>query len=116
LSFEIQSTSPNGRYQLQVDPWEARNTHWVLSPQLVDTESGHVLFKLTASAWSAENSAWESDAVVRIAHRKYLGDQPRPCLTVRLNCAQQTGELNGADAVPFEALEVLLEEALLRAL
>jgi hypothetical protein len=53
---------------------------------------------------------------VRIALRKYPGDQPRPCLTVRLNCAQQTGELEGAGAVPFEALEALLEEALLRAL
>jgi hypothetical protein len=115
LSFEIQSTSPNGRYQLQVDPWEARNTHWVLSPQLVDTESGHVLFKLTASVWSAESSTWESDVLVRIELRKYPGNQPRPSLAVRLNCAQETGSLDSDGAAPFEALEALLDAALLGA-
>lgn len=115
MSFEIQSTSPTGRYQLQVDPWEARNSHWVLSPQIADGESGRILFRLSASAWSAENSAWENDEVVRIELRKYPGDQPRPCLVVRLNCAQETGGLEGGHAVPFAALEVLLEEALFSA-
>lgn len=38
---ELQSTSPTGRYELLVDPWEARNSHWVLSLRiLVDVNSG----------------------------------------------------------------------------
>lgn len=115
MSFEIQSTSPTGRYQLKVDPWEARNTHWVLSPHIVDCESGRILFRFSASAWSAENSAWENDEVVRINLRKYPGDQPRASLVVRLNCAQGTSGLAGGPVVAFEALEALLEEALLRA-
>lgn len=86
-----------------------------MSPQVVDTTTDKVLFKFSAHAWSAEQSTWESDALVRVELRKYPGNQPRPCLVVRLDCVREMGAIDGGEFVPLAALEPLLERALLGA-
>jgi hypothetical protein len=112
LTFEIQSTSPDGRYQLQVAPWEARNTHWVLSPRLLDLRTEEVVFKPMALAWSADSSTWLGDVQLRISLRKYPGDQPRPCLVVDVDCLHATARIDGGDSIALGELEAALERAL----
>ncbi|CAN7459583.1 hypothetical protein LJR066_002912 [Acidovorax sp. LjRoot66] len=113
MAYEHQSTSADGRFALQVDPWEARNSHWVLTPQVRDLNSGRVLFKPVASSWSADGSTW-TGSQVRIALRKYPGDQPRPCLAAWVDCEREVAWIEGSETrLALDQLEAELERSLL---
>lgn len=108
----IQSTSPDGRYIVRIAPWEARNSHWVSSPEIVDTRTGHSFFKFASESWSADRSAWESDSRVRLTLRKYPGGQPRHTLVVMVDCVAGVADIEGGARVALEALEAALDKAL----
>jgi hypothetical protein len=112
VETEIQSTSPGGRYVVRIEPWEARNSHWVCSPELVDTQTGQSVFKFAAEAWSADSSAWESESLVRLALRKYPGGQPRGSLVVKIDCVLGTVEVDTGERVALQDLEGVLDKAL----
>jgi diguanylate cyclase (GGDEF)-like protein len=111
-AFETRSQSPDGRYALQVAPWEAGHSHWVMAPRILDTRTGKVVFQLADPRWSAEHATWEADAEVRLELRKYPGDQPRPGLVARLDCQRELGRIDNGDAVPLALLEPAAEQAL----
>ncbi|GAB2830501.1 hypothetical protein GCM10027276_36460 [Comamonas piscis] len=110
LAYEHQSGSSDGRFELQVELWEARNTHWVLTPQLLDT-NGRILFKPVARAWSVESTTW-TGAHVRIRLRKYPGDQRRPCVEAFVDCEREMGSAEDGEEVPLSQLEAELERLL----
>lgn len=112
METAIQSTSADGRYIVRIAPWEARNTHWVCPPEIVDTYTGATFFKFESESWSTDRSAWESDSLVRLTLRKYPGDQPRNTLVVRIDCIHGTGDIEGGARVALDALEAALEKAL----
>lgn len=116
METAIQSTSPDGRYIVRITPWEARNSHWVSSPEIVDTRTGHTFFKFASESWSADHSAWESDSRVRLTLRKYPGDQPRGTLVARIDCVAGAADIEGGARVALHALEAALEKALLHAI
>lgn len=68
VAYEHQSGSDDGRFELQVEAWEARNSHWVFAPRLRYTSSDKFLFKPEATTWSADSSTWNG-AQVRIVLR-----------------------------------------------
>lgn len=111
LAYEHQSCSIDGRFELQVEPWEARNTHWVLAPQIRDTINDRIVFKPLAHAWSFERSTWEG-AQVRIHLRKYPGDQRRPCLEAFVDCEREVGRVEGGELLPLSKLEAELDRLL----
>lgn len=113
MAYEQQSRSADGRFELQVEPWEARNSHWVFSPQLRDLARGTVLFKPVASSWSADGATW-SGSEVRIVLRKYPGDQPRPCLVARVDCERGLAWVEDSGThLALDQLEAELERLLL---
>lgn len=61
-----------------------------------DLTSGRVLFQLASLSWSAEGSIWAGNQV-RIALRKYPGDQPRPSLVAWVDCEREVAWVEGGD-------------------
>ena len=111
MAYERQSGSADGRFELQVEAWEARNSHWVFAPQLRDTTNDKVLFKPEAPTWSADVSTW-TGSQVRIVLRKYPGDQRRPSLAALVDCEREVGRIEGGELVPLNKLEAELDLAL----
>lgn len=111
MAYEHQSGSADGRFQLQVEAWEARNTHWVFAPQLRDTANDKVLFRPEARAWSVDGATWTGNRV-RIVLRKYPGGQRCPCLAAVVDCEAEVGCVEGGEVVPLGDLEALLDRAL----
>ncbi|MDX2007972.1 MAG: hypothetical protein SFU83_22245 [Meiothermus sp.] len=73
---ELRSTSPDGRYLIQVHLWEARMSHWIESPEILDSRTGEVLLRFEDGNWSLDDAFWENGTVVRLNLRKYPGDHP----------------------------------------
>lgn len=111
MTYEHQSSSTDGRFELQVEAWEARNSHWVFSPQLRDTLNDKVLFKPVATTWSSDSSTWIGTQV-RIMLRKYPGDQQGSCLVAVVDCEREIGCVEGGEAVPLSMLEAELDRLL----
>lgn len=108
LAYTHQSSSIDGRFELQIEPWEARNTHWVLAPQIRDTTNDRILFKPLAHAWSVERSTW-TGAQVRIHLRKYPGDQRRRCVEAFVDCEREVGRVEDGELLPLSQLEAALD-------
>ncbi|HEX4329091.1 MAG TPA: hypothetical protein VH105_20035 [Burkholderiales bacterium] len=110
MSDAPKSTSPDGRFAIYVDMWEAFNSHWVESPELTDTRSGATLLKFNNDNWSLDAAQWQSDTVVSLSLRKYPGDHTPSAFEVVVDCEQ--GNASVADMAPLPLAEV--EEALER--
>jgi len=111
VAYERQSGSADGRFELQVEAWEARNTHWVLALQIRDTTNGRILFKPLAPTWSADSSTW-TGTQVRVVLRKYPGDQRRPCLEALVDCEREVGCVEGGEVLALSRLEAELDRLL----
>lgn len=107
--IEILSLSPDGRYQVQAIPWEAGNTHWLLPPQIIDTQNGSVVFSFKDLLWSADLSTWLSSTRVEFKLRKYPGHRAPLGFTVIIECAQRTAEYGDGTHIELARLESTLE-------
>lgn len=107
--IEILSLSPGGRYQVQAMPWEAGNTHWVFPPQIIDAQTGNVVFGFEDHLWSADRSTWLSPTRVELKLRKYPGHRGRLGLTVIIECAERTAEYGDGEHIELARLESTLE-------
>jgi hypothetical protein len=113
MANTVRSTSPDGRFQLQVHDWEARNSQWVASPRLIDLATQALIFRFRSSNWSLDQAEWEADAVVRLALRKFPGSHRPTQLTVRIDCASLTAWiLPWPQALALAELETELEQYL----
>jgi hypothetical protein len=95
-----------------VGAWEARNSLWVESPTLVETETGATLLKFADENWSLDRADWTSDASVELTLRKYPGGHTPAQLVATIDCNLQTAKVGSLLPVPLEDLEALLEHLL----
>jgi hypothetical protein len=112
MSHEIKSRSPDDRFQVLVAVWEARNSLWVESPTLYDTETKTTLLKFTDDNWSLDSAEWISSSQVRLTLRKYPGDHRPTQLVATIDCTVRTAKVEQLLPVPLENLEELLEQLL----
>lgn len=113
MAYEHESGSADGRFELQCEAWEAASSHWVFAPRLVDKAHGRVLLQFAARQWSIDSSDWNGHRV-RLALRKYPGNQQCPALSMVLDCGRETGRIEGDEAVPLRALEARMDEQIKR--
>jgi hypothetical protein len=106
---EVQSTSLDGRYCVRVLPWEARNTLWVFSPCIVDTQRRICVFRFAEACWSVDQSNWLRDTAVELNLRKFPGDRTGAGIRVVVDCERGIGRLEGGNEVGLSALEAELE-------
>lgn len=111
--MEIMSVSPEGNFEVRTEVWEARNSLWVYSPSIWDAKRDHCIFSFKDENWSADTSAWEDGATVRLCLRKFPGNHRPDSLRVEIKCL----ELKAKVIVPamdlaLEDLESALEKAL----
>jgi hypothetical protein len=109
---ELKSTSPGGRYQIRVHPWEARMSHWVETPQLIDTRDNQTLFH-PGDTWSMDGAVWQSESLVTLRMRKYPGDHQPGFFEVHIDCANRTASIGRALATSISRIEGQLESVYL---
>lgn len=113
MAYQRSSSSADGRFELLLEEWEARNTHWVSSPRLCNATNAKVLFQ-PESAWSADGTAWVG-AQLRVVLSKYPGGQTRPTLVTLIDCEREVARVEDGNEVPLSALESELNRFLLKA-
>lgn len=113
MAYEHSSGSADGRFALLLEVWEARNTHWVASPQLCNASNAKVLFQ-PERTWSVDGAAW-AGAQLRVVLSKFPGGQTRPTLATFIDCEREVARVEEGCEVPLGALEPELNRFLLRA-
>lgn len=109
---EARSLSPDGRYAVQVDAWEAFNTHWVESPRIVELADGAVVFAFADSHWSLDECRWVEADVVEWVLRKYPGNHTPSQLVARIDCVSRTAGIGAGPQEPLDAFEAALDAQL----
>lgn len=110
--MEIISTSPDKRFQVRADVWEARNSLWVYSPSIWDVELGFRLFSFEDEDWSVDTSIWISATTVRLSLRKFPGNHRPENLTVEIDCMTLKATILPSKNATLEDLEAALDRAL----
>ena len=110
MTYRHASSSADGRFELQIEEWEARNTHWVSSPKLFDTTHAKVLFQ-PEGPWSVDKVEW-TGTQLRLALRKYPGGQARSTLITVIDCEREVAQVEVGEEVPLSALESELDRFL----
>lgn len=111
MSDAPKSTSPDGRYVIEVDMWEARLSHWIETPVLIDTRGRITLLRFEDSSWSLDLAEWTSDTVVRMHLRKYPGDHTPAVFALVVDCAAGSAVLGDTMVAELRYAELLLERA-----
>jgi len=106
---EPRSRSPDGRYAVEVDVWEAFNSHWVESPRIVEVAGGRVVFAFRDSHWSLDECRWLEATVVEWALRKYPGNHTPSQIVARIDCAGRTAGVGAEPQGPLDSLEATLD-------
>ena len=108
----LKTTSPDGRFQVRVDQWEARNSLWVESPEIWDTIENKTLFRFKSELWSIDRSEWLTEVLVSLTLRKYPGNHLPVDLGVVLDCEKQNASIRSL-VVDLQELEALMEQRVL---
>lgn len=103
-------SSPDGRFTIEITAWEARMSHWIETPRLVDA-SGAVVFAFVSSSWSLDDATWTAPRVVRMTLRKYPGNHTPPQILCTIDCDARTATI-GEAVVPLAELEGHLDGSL----
>ncbi|RON48273.1 hypothetical protein [Pseudomonas frederiksbergensis] len=106
---EIQSSSPDGHYCVQVTPWEARNSLWVYPPRIIDTRQGICVFRFSDACWSADQSNWLTPTTVELKLRKFPGDRMGQGVRVVVDCDGRVARWGSGKTVELSDLESALE-------
>jgi hypothetical protein len=112
---ELRSSSPSGRYEVRVFPWEPRMSLWVETPELFDTASQKSVLRFTNTNWSLESAAWLSESIVKMRLRKYPGAHMTATYEVTINCENQTAIVESLPVESLSAIEHALEKVHARA-
>jgi hypothetical protein len=103
--------SPDGKFRITIETYEAFNSHWVLLPTIEDVATTEVLLKLDRG-WSMDDSKWVGDDVAELTLRKYPGNHSPPDLIATIDCAARMARVNAGGIVALDALEANLNAAL----
>ena len=112
MSEDIHSKSPDGRFVIRVNAWEARMSLWVETPNLYDTVANESLLTFRDSNWSLDHASWETGNIVTMSLRKYPGDHTPPSVAVTINCVARTASVAGKSLKSLNEIEPALECAL----
>jgi hypothetical protein len=93
---ELRSTSPTGRYLVNILHEEMRMSHWIEIPALLDTSTGQILFSPRDNIWSLASAVWKSESVVTMQLMKYPDGRVK--IEATFDCASFTASI-GAIAV-----------------
>ncbi len=107
--MKVISTLPSGCYEVRSEPWEARMSHWVHPPIVLDLRTASLVYSPEDRDWSVEHAAWVSESQVRLDLWKYPGG-PRTSVEVIIDCAARTARIGG-NAVALAALDAALKQA-----
>lgn len=110
--MDIISTSPTGRFQVQADIWEARNSLWVYSPSIWDAEQKQYVLLFKDESWSVDKSVWLSENKVQLTLRKFPGNHRPEHVNVEIDCAAQIAMMAPPTQTPLVALESVLDCAI----
>ncbi len=110
VTQEERSVSPDGRYVVYVDSFEARAFQWVDTPELLDTTTGSTVLKLTDDCWHLDSASWRSRSVLEMRLRHFPDGVP--CYSVIVDCGQLTVSVGGVEARPLDQVDGLLRDAL----
>jgi hypothetical protein len=89
----IKSTSPGGRNIIRVHSQEMRMSHWVDTPELIDTVANRTLFAPKDSNWSMDSAVWRDASVVDMVLRMYPGAHSP--IKATFDCARHTATIGG---------------------
>jgi hypothetical protein len=103
--------SPDGKFRITIEMYEASNSHWVLIPTLEDVATAEVLLKLDRG-WSMDESTWVGDSVVELRLRKYPGNHSPADVVATVDCAARMGKVGQGEMRPLGELEANLNAAL----
>jgi hypothetical protein len=109
MPTELRSSSPGGRYQVRVNAWEARNSLWVESPEIYDSQANVSPLTFDSELWSLDQSEWLSESIVTLRLRKFPGNHLPAQVGVSVDCQHRTAQLEAGPRVKLEELEPLLE-------
>ncbi|MEO8671341.1 MAG: hypothetical protein ABI411_08515 [Tahibacter sp.] len=112
MPSELKSISPDGRYLIHIDAWEARNSLWVESPRLSEAKSGAILLRFHSTMWSLDRARWLSEHEVELTLRKYPGNHAPADLVAVVDCVHGSASVAESAAVALDQLEALLERQL----
>ncbi|KQH78343.1 hypothetical protein AO501_03050 [Mycobacterium gordonae] len=110
MTREERSVSPDGRYVLYADSFEARAFQWVDTPELLDATTGSTVLKLTDDCWHLDSASWRSRSVLEMRLRHFPDGVP--CYSVLVDCGQLTASVDGVEARPLDQVDGLLRDAL----
>ncbi len=103
--------SPDGRFAIEITAWEARMSHWIETPRIVDARTGAVVFAFESGSWSLDRATWTTAQVVSLLLRKYPGNHTPVDIACEIDCAARTATVAGS-AVPLAELERRLDACL----
>jgi len=107
--------SPSGRYAVEVDPREARNTQWVYTPRVIELTTGKIVLALSDTRWSMDSATWTSGSEVSLRLRKFPGDHLPVHLEVLVDCAEGTALVAAGQRCGLAELEATLDAAFRKA-
>jgi hypothetical protein len=100
-------TSPGGRYLVRVEQSEARMSHWIDTPRIIDVGSGEVVFVLRDTRWSLDAAEWMAEDHVRFTLRRYPGDHTPSAFVADLRLSDRQATVDGV-GVPLADAEAAL--------
>lgn len=106
--------SPDGRWIVRTVAWEARMSHWIELPEIIDATSGARLLAFVNPNWSLDRARWMGPARVELQLRRYPGDHVPPLVFVEVDCAARSAMVDGL-SVALPAVEATLDGVLRRA-
>lgn len=112
--MEAKFRSPSGTYLIEIHPQEARMSHTIQTPRLLERESGRSLFDFSTSLWSLDNARWLDEVQVQLSLRRYPGDHSPSVFEVLIDCERKFASLDG-QSIALSELEKYLEAWYLRA-
>jgi hypothetical protein len=86
MPADLQSASPDGRFHVTFEAWEASNSLWVQTPTVRDTRDNATVLRFADERWSLDSSTWPSDHVALLSLRKFPGNHRPSGITVALDC------------------------------
>lgn len=106
--------SLTGSYEIRIESWEARNSLWVQTPEIVALQLQDTILKFRDPYWSLNNAEWIGNKNVKLTLRKYPGNHIPAELMVTIDCKNRLVTLPDGQQVALTALEDQLDLLLQR--
>ena len=106
------STSPDGRFALELEFASGLMSHVIARPTLVATERHEVLLAFRDSRWSLDTHAWLGDSRVRMQLRKYPGAHEPDSIILDVDCVAREATIGDQHLASLGDVEPTLDSLL----